>query len=91
MTSVNTEYAELQPLEVQQFWNESCGYGHIWKINGELVALGAMIYSVGIIVGLDTTGYRCRYCYETFDRALQALADWTQEGGDEPKNYIKRK
>lgn len=54
--------------------------------------LSRMIFTWGLFVKLEWTGYSHRYCYHTQLEALGALKDWQKlnfEG--EPKGFIKRK
>lgn len=57
---------------------------------GEVAAIMSMIFTVGLFVGLDETGYRTRFCFPTFTDAALALLEWNGEG-DPPGNWIKAK
>lgn len=61
------------------------------RVRGELVCLGKMLLTVGIVCGIDDGGYRVRYCYEDGVQALQALLNWGATTDEEPKGFIKRK
>jgi len=67
------------------------GYRDLDVINGEIVGLRRFIYTSAIVVGMDETGYRTRYCYATMFEAKRALAEWRQSGAEEPSGFIKRK
>lgn len=57
---------------------------------GEIAGIMPMIYTVGLFVGLDETGYRTRFCYPTFADAALALLEWNGSG-DPPGPWIKEK
>jgi hypothetical protein len=57
---------------------------------GEWAALCKYFYTVGLLVGLDETGWRTRFCYENFGDALIALAQWDGKG-DPCGPWIKNK
>lgn len=61
------------------------------EINGEQCGLAPFLFTVAIVVGIDKSGYRCRYCYPSLIDAMGAYADWISLGGPEPSGYIKRK
>ncbi len=67
------------------------GYGMPIKVDGEIVALGPFLFTVGIIVGMDETGYRCRYCYDTEHEAMIGLLSWIGSADEEPSGYIVKK
>jgi hypothetical protein len=67
------------------------GYGMPIKLDGELVALGPFLYTVGIMVGLNETGYTHRFCYPNEDAAMLAFLAWIGSDDEEPMNYITRK
>ena len=67
------------------------GYAAPIKINGEIVAIGGFLFTTGIIVGLDETGYSHRYCYASPLEAHEALVSWILSGDAEPSGFIKRK
>lgn len=67
------------------------GYSIIMRVPGRGVcAVIRMVYTVGLCYGLDKTGYRGRYCYETLQEAISALALWDGTG-DPPGDWIKHK
>lgn len=67
------------------------GYGMPVKLDGELVALGPFLYTTGIMVGMDETGYKHRFCYHNPDEAMLALLAWIGSDDDEPMGYITKK
>lgn len=67
------------------------GYGTPIRLDGKIVALGRFIYTVAILVGLDETGYECRYCYHTENDAMIALLAWIGSDEMEPAGYITKK
>lgn len=67
------------------------GYGMPVKLDGEIVALGKFLFTTGIMVGMDETGYKHRFCYHTEDHATAALLAWIGSDDEEPMGYITRK
>jgi hypothetical protein len=57
---------------------------------GEWAALQQMVFTVGLFVGIDETGYRTRFCYPHFFPAVIALVEWDGTG-DPPGPWIKEK
>lgn len=93
MSSENTElpdWVEVLDWEATEYWEEM-GYGKVIKINDEIVGLYQFLFTVAIVVGLDMTGYRVRYCYNSANEAFGAMVVWVLEGGEEPSGYIVRK
>jgi hypothetical protein len=67
------------------------GYQHVRQLaNGEVAALYPMIYTTGLLVGLDDSGYNRRYCYERQSDAFAALMKWDGQG-DPPGPWLKQK
>ncbi len=85
-----TKTLEKLDAEHAKFYTDM-GYGMPIKLNGKLVALGQFLYTCGILVGLDETGYECRYCYETEGHAMIALLKWIGDDEDEPIGFITKK
>lgn len=84
------DHLEILTQEKKDFFEEM-GYSHCCKINGKVVGLYPFIFTTGIVVGMDETGYEYRFCYGTPREAQTGLLMWVANGGDEPENYIKRK
>lgn len=57
---------------------------------GKWAALMPMMFTTGLMVGLDQFGYATRFCYESPAEALIALAAWDGEGFP-PGWWIKQK
>ena len=75
------------------FTEQMCAEGYVLPIKlptGEWAALNQFMFTVGLVVGLDPYGYRCRYCYESGREATQALLLWNGEG-DPTGPWIKHK
>jgi len=85
-----SDRVELLPDDQVKFY-EDMGYRGVVRLNGEIVGLSQFIFTCGILVGMDETGYKHRYCYHDANAASAALIRWIIEGGDEPSGYIKRK
>ena len=58
--------------------------------SGEWMGVLKMQYTYGLCIGLDRTGYRTRYCYETWDQVVPAFLTWDGEG-DPPGPWLKQK
>lgn len=72
---------------------EADGYKEIREVPGHgLCALYNFMFTLGLVVGLDSAGYKFRYCYP-YERAFEAfvaLKLW--DGTGHPSgNWIKRK
>ena len=100
MSSLSIDLEDLQPgprpwfeelLDDNRKFYENMGYSCVCKIHGKTVGLMQFIFTVGIVVGMDETGYEYRYCYHTGAEAFVALANWIIKGEEEPSGYIKRK
>jgi hypothetical protein len=57
---------------------------------GEVAGIRSFIFTWGLVVGLDLSGYRTRFCYGSFYEAVSALMFWDGTG-DPPGNWIKEK
>ena len=80
---------KLEPEHAKFFTD--LGYGMPVKLDGELVALGPFLFTVGIICGLDDHGYTHRFCYHTEDQAMIALLQWIGNDEEEPAGFIVKK
>lgn len=56
------------------------GYTHISEIAGKLCGLVTLMFTTGLVVGLDEIGYECRYCFESEQDAKAALEAWNGHG-----------
>jgi hypothetical protein len=67
------------------------GYSCVRQLpNGVYIGVRRQLFTVGLFVGLDETGYRYRYCYEWEKDALAACAVW--DGcGHPPGPWVKIK
>ena len=53
------------------------GYDHVREIDGVgFVGISRFIYTVGVLWGLDETGYAGRFCFDTYNDAVLFLRDW---------------
>ena len=67
------------------------GYTHIKAMqDGTICAIQKQLFTTGIVIGLDRTGYQRRYCYELEAVAREALVQWDGVG-DPPGPWIKEK
>ena len=58
--------------------------------NKELAGVMKFIFTYAIVIGIDFTGYRTRYCYHTRKEAEEALKAWDGTG-DPPGLWIVQK
>lgn len=56
-----------------------------------ICGLGVMITTTGLFINLDKEGYQGRYCYHTFQEAMNALMSWSGNTEHPPGNWIKYK
>lgn len=67
------------------------GYRDIVRLpTGEIAGLSRFLYTTGLCVGLDESGYRTRFCFDGYNEALQSLEQWDGEGFP-PGWWIKQK
>lgn len=67
------------------------GYRDIRRLpTGEIAGLSRFLFTTGLCIGLDETGYRTRFCFEGYNDALQSLNAWDGEGFP-PGWWIKQK
>ncbi len=62
---------------------EGHGYTDLREINGLICGVHRYIYTCGVCVGLDETGYSARICFDTMQNAQLFLKDW--DGGNAPE------
>lgn len=66
------------------------GYSDICVLQDQLCGVHGFNYTTAVVVGLDPTGYRLRYCYEHRSEAQAAIKAW--DGlGHPPGPWIKCK
>jgi hypothetical protein len=70
---------------------ETEGYSHLTEIPGRgICGVTRMIYTTGLVYGIDRYSYKGRYCFETMAVAVQSLNEWS--GADDPPgDWIKHK
>lgn len=67
------------------------GYSYICEREGRGVcAIFKFMFTVGVVCGIDSTGYRGRWCYGSEVEAVYAITQWDGVG-DPPGNWIKDK
>lgn len=78
------------PKEIEDAIAEN-GYYNIRVIEGKGVCgINRFMFTYGLVVNLDATGYSDRYCYHTEGEATEALSAWDGTGHP-PGNWIKHK
>lgn len=51
-------------------------YKNVKVIDGMICATNRMLYTTGVFYGLDSTGYRGRFCFDTELNAYLFLKEW---------------
>lgn len=70
---------------------EELGYKPARQLaSGEWAGVRDMLYTTGLCVGLDDTGYRTRFCFSSRTEAEDAFAAWDGTGWP-PGYWIKQK
>lgn len=70
---------------------EKEGYKFLKEIDGHgLCGIYKFLFTFGLVLGIDSIGYKGRYCYGSELEAVEALINWTGQG-DPPGNWIKYK
>lgn len=92
LLTINDERPWFENLDEEhtEFY-EAMGYVCCCKIHGKAVGLSQFLYTVGICVGMDETGYEHRFCYEDAPEAFSAMLNWILSGNDAPAGFITRK
>lgn len=86
-----TSHPATPPAQTFIEYLNANGYHRIKVMQDDTVcALQSQLYTTGIVVGLDRTGYKRRYCYERMEDAREALVQW-DGAGDPPGPWIKEK
>ena len=76
--------------QLKEMLNQS-GYFQLREIPGHgLCGVCRFIFTVAIVCGINSVGYRYRYCYPDALSANMAYDEWDGEGHP-PGNWIKRK
>ena len=55
------------------------GYQNLRLVNGDWCGTQRFIYTCGVCIGLDETGYKHRFCFDTMQNADLFLKDWNGE------------
>ncbi len=91
LDTINEPREWFESLEREhQEWFEEQGYACVCKMHGDIVGLYKFLFTTGIVVGMDETGYKYRYCYHTDSEAFTGLLEWILEGSEEPAGCICR-
>lgn len=70
---------------------EKDGYIGLRRLpTGELAAVKQMMFTYGLVVGIDKISWRTRFCYERALDALTALDTWDGQGWP-PGYWLKQK
>lgn len=79
----------LTPEEEAYYRN--LGYFELHRFRGEVIGISVFLFTVGIVVGMDESGYKYLYCYDSAQAALEALHAWIRTDDEDPKGFIKKK
>ncbi len=52
------------------------GYRDVKLFGGQLSGIYRFIFTYGICIGLDSTGYKKRFCFDTYSNAKLFLDEW---------------
>lgn len=70
---------------------ENEGYSNLREVPGRgLCGTYRFLFTTGLVYGIDESGYKGRYCYETAQEAVEALSEWDGEN-DPGGEWIKHK
>jgi hypothetical protein len=85
------ELAQLELTDELKANLESQGYMSLRVIpNKGICGLLRLAYTMGLVVGIDETGYYGRYCYPEAHQAVIGLLTWNGEG-DPSGEWLKWK
>lgn len=59
--------------------------------NRGICGLFHMAYTIGLVYGMDESGYEGRYCYHNLADAVSALVNWNGDGDPDDPHWIKHK
>jgi hypothetical protein len=60
---------------------ESNGYFDLKEVDGKILGLMRFMYTIAIVVDIDSTGYSHRYCYPN-ERAFSCLVNYKHYKGE---------
>lgn len=68
---------------------EANGYEHYTLFpGGQDACVQRLAFTVAILANLTECGYGDRWCYETHEKAIRALAEWaSRDGAGEPNGW----
>ncbi len=67
------------------------GYTFLTEFEGRgLCGVFKFMFTVAVVIGIDSMGYKGRYCYGSEYEAVHAIMHWTGQG-DPPGDWIKYK
>lgn len=76
--------------ELEAYFNHM-GYSDVREVpNKGICGIRVMLFTYGLFYTLDESGYKGRYCYETYEEAQIALKYWDGEGHP-VGNYLAHK
>jgi hypothetical protein len=67
---------QIKDRELLQSIAAANGYWNLKWVDDRLCAVRRFVYTVGVCVDLDESGYRERFCFETTQGAELFLKDW---------------
>ncbi len=67
-------------------------YTHMKHISGKgMCGIQRLLFTTGLVVGIDNIGYEGRYCYNTHNEAVKALDSFTEDDIYPEGDWIKYK
>lgn len=69
---------------------EEYGYKEIHERSGSILCLCQFAFTWAILAEVNELGYDRRWCYGSYNEALDALLDWIHSDEEEPDNWIRR-
>lgn len=61
---------ELEKLLIEN------NYENVREIDGMVCAISRFMFTVGVCYGIDLTGYRGRFCFDSYQNAELFLKEW---------------
>ena len=81
--------SRAEERELAQY--QRLGYFHVRRLpSGEIVGLAPFVSTIGLVRGLNPSGYTSRFCYPSIEDAIAAISSWTGDG-DPPGPWLKEK
>lgn len=76
-------------LDIQKIAKDN-NYTDVHEKNGSIIAIAPFAFTHAIVAEITTMCYGRRWCYHTYQEALEALNIWINSDEEEPDNWIRR-